>query len=98
MRQNSAKTAGKGLKAKRKKEERRLKVEWYPEPESNRHGRNVRGILSPLCLPISPPGHFTYFNRHNQLSYIGNVAKFYHSYAQTKHFGFKSNNDSQKIA
>ena len=22
----------------------------------NRHDRNDRGILSPLCLPISPPG------------------------------------------
>ena len=32
-------------------------VVWCPEPESNRHGRS-RGILSPLCLPISPSGHF----------------------------------------
>ena len=29
---------------------------WCPEPESNRHDRNDRGILSPLCLPISPSG------------------------------------------
>ena len=28
---------------------------WCPEPDSNRHGRS-RGILSPLCLPISPSG------------------------------------------
>jgi|GEM_PF-5709039 hypothetical protein len=28
---------------------------WCPRPDSNRHGRS-RGILSPLCLPISPPG------------------------------------------
>ena len=36
---------------------------WCPEPDLNRHGRNVRGILSPLCLPISPPGHGTLKNR-----------------------------------
>ena len=29
---------------------------WCPEPDLNRHDRNDRGILSPLCLPISPPG------------------------------------------
>jgi hypothetical protein len=29
---------------------------WYPEPGSNRHGREGRGILSPLCLPIPPSG------------------------------------------
>jgi LSD1 subclass zinc finger protein len=30
---------------------------WCPEPESNRHGPiKVRRILSPLRLPISPPG------------------------------------------
>jgi hypothetical protein len=28
---------------------------WCPEPESNRYGLR-RGILSPLCLPISPSG------------------------------------------
>jgi hypothetical protein len=28
---------------------------WCPRPDSNRHGRS-RGILSPLCLPVSPPG------------------------------------------
>ncbi len=28
-----------------------------PGPDSNRHGRLTnRGILSPLCLPIPPPG------------------------------------------
>ena len=32
------------------------RLNWYPEPESNRHERNARGILSPLCLPIPPPG------------------------------------------
>ena len=31
-------------------------LNWYPGPESNRHERNARGILSPLCLPIPPPG------------------------------------------
>ena len=29
---------------------------WCPGPDSNRHGRNSRGILSPLRLPIPPPG------------------------------------------
>ena len=29
---------------------------WSPGPDLNRHARNERGILSPLCLPISPPG------------------------------------------
>ena len=29
---------------------------WCPGPDSNRHGILFRGILSPLCLPISPPG------------------------------------------
>lgn len=34
-----------------------MSIEWCPEPESNRHGRfKSRRILSPLCLPISPPG------------------------------------------
>ena len=30
--------------------------DWCPEPESNRHARNEREILSLLCLPISPSG------------------------------------------
>ena len=30
---------------------------WCPGPESNRHGAKLQGILSPLCLPIPPPGH-----------------------------------------
>ncbi len=30
---------------------------WCPGPESNRHASR-RGILSPLRLPISPPGHW----------------------------------------
>ena len=29
---------------------------WCPGPDSNRHGKNSRGILSPLRLPIPPPG------------------------------------------
>ena len=29
----------------------------YPEPESNRHGHYSHRILSPACLPVSPPGH-----------------------------------------
>ena len=29
---------------------------WCPGPDLNRHDLNGRGILSPLCLPISPPG------------------------------------------
>ena len=32
-------------------------VIWCPGPESNRHGVLHRGILSPLRLPIPPPGH-----------------------------------------
>ena len=28
---------------------------WYLEPDLNRHNRNDRGILNPLCLPIPPP-------------------------------------------
>ena len=32
-------------------------LNWCPGPESNRHGLFIRGILSPLRLPISPPGH-----------------------------------------
>ena len=31
-------------------------IKWYPEPDLNRHGRNDRGILSPLCLPFHHPG------------------------------------------
>ena len=30
--------------------------QWCPGPDLNRHDRNDRGILSPLCLPIPPPG------------------------------------------
>ncbi len=30
-------------------------LSWCPRPESNRHALR-RGILSPLRLPISPPG------------------------------------------
>ncbi len=33
---------------------------WYPEPDLNRHGRNDRGILSPLCLPFHHPGSYGY--------------------------------------
>ena len=33
-----------------------LIFEWCPGPDLNRHDLNGRGILSPLCLPISPPG------------------------------------------
>ena len=29
---------------------------WCPGPESNRHAL-LRGILSPVRLPIPPPGH-----------------------------------------
>ena len=28
---------------------------WCSKPDLNRHGSNIRGILSPLCLPIPPP-------------------------------------------
>ena len=35
----------------------------YPEPESNRHDRNGHRILSPACLPVSPPGHRLIFNK-----------------------------------
>ena len=29
---------------------------WCPGPDLNRHVHYERGILNPLCLPISPPG------------------------------------------
>lgn len=29
---------------------------WCPGPDLNRHGKNYRGILSPLRLPFPPPG------------------------------------------
>ena len=29
-------------------------MNWWGWPESNRHGLIVRGILSPLRLPVSP--------------------------------------------
>ena len=35
----------------------KIRKPWCPGPESNRHALR-RGILSPLRLPISPPGHF----------------------------------------
>ena len=35
---------------------------WCPGPESNRHALR-RGILSPLRLPISPPGHAVFLNK-----------------------------------
>ena len=38
----------------------RVSLGWCPRPDLNRYRRNVRGILSPLCLPISPPGHITH--------------------------------------
>ncbi len=41
-------------------------LEWCPGPESNRHARNERGILSPLRLPISPPGQGRNFGRKNK--------------------------------
>ncbi|VTR64667.1 hypothetical protein DESC_240058 [Desulfosarcina cetonica] len=31
---------------------------WCPGPESNRHEVKLRGILSPLRLPIPPPGRW----------------------------------------
>ena len=34
---------------------------WCPKPDLNRHGSNIRGILSPLCLPIPPPGQHLFF-------------------------------------
>ena len=35
-----------------------LTPRWCPEPDLNRHGHNVRGILSPLCLPFHHPGKY----------------------------------------
>lgn len=57
----SAKTLERGLTRKGGGEaEENLKSTaknvWCPGPESNRHALR-RGILSPLRLPISPPGH-----------------------------------------
>jgi hypothetical protein len=39
-------------------EDDHVRVTWCPEPESNRYALR-RGILSPLCLPISPSGQLT---------------------------------------
>ena len=42
------------------------KRSWCPEPESNRYEPfRVRRILSPLCLPISPPGPRQCFEKQN---------------------------------
>ena len=30
-----------------------VEIKWCPGPDSNRHGQNARGILSPLRLPSS---------------------------------------------
>ena len=32
---------------------------WCPESDLNRHGSNIRGILSPLCLPFHHPGNLS---------------------------------------
>ena len=48
-----------------------LKILWSPGPDLNRHARNERGILSPLCLPISPPG-------------VGESARSYHVTTHTR--------------
>jgi hypothetical protein len=37
------------------KKESSRNIYWCPGPESNRHALR-RGILSPLRLPVSPPG------------------------------------------
>src|SRR5438445_10672658 len=38
-------------------EPRSVERKWCPGPDSNRHDAfRLRRILSPLCLPISPPG------------------------------------------
>lgn len=52
-------------------------INWCPGRDLNSHDRKGRGILNPLCLPISPPGldaiicdviiasnavHYTYLN------------------------------------
>lgn len=31
-------------------------MNWCPGPESNRHGVLIRRILSPVRLPVPPPG------------------------------------------
>ena len=44
----------------------------YPEPGSNRHGRNGHRILSPACLPIPPSGHWLTFS-HFFIDWIFNL-------------------------
>src|SRR5262252_1130395 len=45
---------------------------WCPGPDLNRHdGVTRRGILSPLCIPVSPPGPVSIVNvtlTHSQAS------------------------------
>ncbi len=52
-------------------------VQWCPGPESNRHALR-RGILSPLRLPISPPGHW------NQ------QARLWHIYGMTEQIFYQT--------
>jgi hypothetical protein len=35
----------------------RIGKKWCPGRDLNSHDQKGRGILNPLCLPISPPGH-----------------------------------------
>ena len=36
---------------------------WCPGRDLNSHGQKGRGILNPLCLPISPPGLKTNYQK-----------------------------------
>ena len=49
-------------------DQRSIEEYWCPGPESNRHAFKGPGILSPVRLPISPPGRtITAKRRHSEM-------------------------------